>query len=117
MRNGTALAIVLATALAARAQGPAEAPDAVVFLGPLRDGAGAPSQAGMRTRVVLTNVAGSKAWRGVLDVLRARGFQEVVSFRGHRLERAFKELAKLDPGFVAVVVPPDTLDVNFHFDF
>ncbi|MHC4493696.1 MAG: hypothetical protein ACYTDU_19005 [Planctomycetota bacterium] len=41
----------------------------------------------------------------------------MVSFRGHRLERAFKELAKLDPGFVAVVVPPDTLDVNFHFDF
>jgi len=116
MKSRIVFAALIAIVVAARAQEPAEDPDTAVFLGPLAGGPCAPSTSGLGTKVILTNVAKSKEWRGVLETLRSRGFEEIVPFAGSRLGPAFEELAKLAPGFVAVVVPPDTLDVNFHFD-
>lgn len=114
MRN--ALVLALALTAAARAGDPADDADAVVFLGPLAAGEGAPTRAGLGTRAILTNVADRKEWRPVIDALRARGFAHVLAFRGAKLEPAFRELARVGPAFVAVVVAPKTLDVNLHFE-
>ena len=111
-----AFAFVLVLSAAARAREPAEDPEAAVFLGPLAKGEGAPTREGLATRAILTNVAEKKEWRPVLDALRARGYAALVPFRAGRLEAAFKDLARTGPGFVAVVVSPDALDVNLHFE-
>ncbi|MHC4953598.1 MAG: hypothetical protein ACYTGZ_06890 [Planctomycetota bacterium] len=95
----------------------AEDADAVIFLGPLKSGDGAPSAEGVARRVVVTNVADDPAWKGVFDVLKARGYETIIPFKGAKVGPAFRELRKIRPGLVTVVVPHDTLDVNWHFDF
>ncbi len=87
-------------------------PDATVFLGPLgRDTVFAPAN---NSRVILSGV--TRKWNGVLAELRGRGYDKTVRL-GKKMDAAFRELARIRPGFVAVVVPPDRLDVNFHFEF
>ena len=72
MRLATGLLLLAALALGGDKS---EDANAVVFLGPLKGrDEGAPSQAGLAQRVIVTNVANDPAWKGVFDVLRERGY-------------------------------------------
>jgi hypothetical protein len=95
----------------------AEDPHAVVFLGLEEKGKGAPTKEGLRTFVILTDIRRSSPWYDAVTVLEKRGASRVVSFGQGGIGSAFKKLKAIKPGFVAVVLEPEKLDVGFHFDF
>ncbi len=109
--------IVMLLVASSLAKNQPEDAGAAVFLGPLSAKLGAPSADGLRMRVILTAVADDPAWKGVFETLRARGYDKVISYKVGKVAAAFRELKRLRPAYVAVVIPHDQLDVNWHFDF
>ena len=77
---------------------------------------GFPRPEGLGKIVALTNLAaGHPLWKA-LDAWRAAKKAEVVRFEGNDVAKAAADLRKIGPEFVAVVVEPTTVDVNFHLD-
>ena len=94
----------------------AEKPDEVVFLrGKVDDGA--PRPEAMDQMAILTAVGEDDPYYGVVGVLQKGGAGPVIPFDPEKPRRAFQALEEIRPGFVAVVIRPEALDVNGHFDF
>lgn len=94
-----------------------EDPQETVFIPLLDSEDGAPSREGLDLYVILTDLIETDPYWDVVEFLKTQGASEVIQFRHEAMDRAFQRLAELKPGFVAVAVRPDLLDVNFHFDF
>jgi hypothetical protein len=95
----------------------AERPDEVVLLRKLpKDGEGAPSAQNANRLVVLSAVDEVDRYFAVVQLLLDRGAAEVIPFDPAKPKGAFKSLTELRPGFVAIVIRPEDLDVNVHFD-
>jgi len=93
-----------------------EDPTCTVFLKASSERGAAPSKENLDTLVLLTNIKKSDPFWKVVEFVQKQGVKETVTFNGGKLEPAFKKLARIKPGYVVVVLKPDTLDVNFHFD-
>ena len=78
---------------------------------------GAPSKANVGKTVLLTDIRSTDPWYAAVKVLKAAGYRDVVSVTPWNPERAFKALGRKKPGAVVCVFRPETIDVNFHFDF
>ncbi|MBI2922764.1 MAG: hypothetical protein HYY18_17055 [Planctomycetes bacterium] len=65
--------------------------------------------------VVLTNVAVDDAWNTVVDWLMKRHNAPVIRFAGEDPTAARPDLLGMAPGTVAVVVKPESLDVDFVY--
>ena len=97
--------------------GAAEKPDRVVFLRSLPKDGGAPSVEHKDHFVVLAAVGEDDPYHGVVRVLQQGGADEVIALDPDKPKAAFKQLRAIRPGFVAIVIRPEALDVNVHFDF
>ncbi|MHC4862081.1 MAG: tetratricopeptide repeat protein, partial [Planctomycetota bacterium] len=76
---------------------------------------GFPRLEGQGRVVVLTDLPSTSARMKALDAWRKARTAEVVRFRPRgQPSEAARELARLGPEYVAVVVAPETLDGNFH---
>ena len=94
----------------------AEKADAVVFLpGAGKDG-GAPSKEGAAEVVVLSEVAETDPWYAAVKAPQPPAVTAGGTCRAGRRAPAFRRLGELRPGFVVVLVRPDTLDVNLHWE-
>ena len=76
---------------------------------------GCPKPEGLGRTVLLTNLLLGDARLRALEGWRGARGAEVVRFGGSDVEDAAKDLARIGPEFVAVVVAPTTVDINFHF--
>ena len=83
---------------------------------PVQLEAGVPSADGLGRVVILTNLPASDAYRRALADWRAARDAEVVSFAKRDVASARAKLARIGAEFVAVVVHPEVVDVNFHLD-
>ncbi|MBL8896562.1 MAG: hypothetical protein JNM84_02990 [Planctomycetes bacterium] len=115
------LAVPLLCVALASANAPFQDPEessAVVLLPLTEKGEGAPSRAGLGRTVLLTSIRESDPWWRVVAALREGGIKDkdIVTVRPWDAERVRKALAKSQPEFAVVVLPPDELDVNMHFE-
>jgi hypothetical protein len=99
------------------ADGPAEEPEALIFLDRVGPGAGAPTRTSVEDFLVLSEVQRGDPYHQVVKTLTKGERAEVLTFDRRRLGPVFEVLARRKPGMVAVVIRPESLDVNFHFEF
>lgn len=76
---------------------------------------GCPRPDGLGRVVLFTNLAAGDARLRALEGWRGARGAEVVRFPGADVQEAAKDLARIGPEFVAVVVAPAAVDINFHF--
>ncbi len=96
---------------------PAENPAQAVFLNLVGKGEGAPAKKTRGDFLILSEVPSSDPYYEVVRILKKGSRTEVLTFDKMRLGPVFEQLAKRKPGMVAVVIRPESLDVNFHFEF
>jgi hypothetical protein len=109
------VALVLAAGPAFGGDRPAEDPDATVFLRAGRRGEPAPSKEAVGDLVVLSEVAEDDPWFAAVRALGVTA-REVVPFRPDAPAKAFERLSVLRPGRVLVLIRPESLDVDVHFE-
>ncbi len=77
---------------------------------------GCPKPEGLGRMVLLTNLGAGDARLLALEGWRGARGAEVVRFQGADVQEATTDLARIGPEFVAVAVPPTSVDINFHLD-
>ncbi len=77
---------------------------------------GCPKRDGLGKLAILTNLAeGDTRWKAVRALQKHRK-ASIVTFPGSNVRAAAAALAQAGPEFVAVAVPPTTVDMNFQLD-
>ena len=108
-------AIVSAFTATAAGQESEEGPLVLPLEGPVTQGA--PSRSNLDKTVIVTDIPEQDPWYAAIKVLEGAGYRDLISVRPWNPKRAFKALGAMKPGAVVCVFRPETIDVNFHFDF
>jgi len=65
---------------------------------------------------ILTNLSNSDPYFKAVELLREFRSAKIIRFDSNHLDKAIDPLKRIQPVFVAIVVKPDTLDLNFAYD-